>query len=277
MKRTIDRVLISSDNNPYYIDFLPVVSLSWQKILGIKPTLAYVTDQDRSIWKWMENYCQDIMPIPVDKKLPDGKCRSFAARMIMRYKYPNDICMVSDLDMIPLASKPFENIMEEYKNDRFVSFGYNVFEFGDGDPESNIHNPNLRKFPSCYTVASGETWMEIINPLKLSDDDLIKSWYNIRYYDHKESVNRPNFCDESLMRALIQGWDDTRNRVVGIDREMSGRIMVDRLDRNNWSIDFKKLSSGGYIDAHCPRPMSKYSDDVKLLTEYLDIPFVVGG
>jgi hypothetical protein len=41
----IDRVILSTDNNPDYIQFWPIVSRVWQEYIGIKPTLALIADK----------------------------------------------------------------------------------------------------------------------------------------------------------------------------------------------------------------------------------------
>lgn len=268
----LDRVFISCDDNPLYIQFLPVVSMALDKMFGIKPTLAYVTDKPESEWKWMNNYCKDIIRYPIDNNLPNGRCKTFVARLLMRYLFNNDICMVSDLDMLPLSVTKFNNALSQYKDDHLLVYGYNAYEFGDGDPKSKIKDPQLRKFPSCYNIASSKTWKEIINPNNLSDDDLVKTWYNIEYYDYRESANKENFDDECLVRALVQKWNPNRDRVIGVDRKMeSVGFMNDRLDRSRWKIDVNKLIHGVYVDAHCPRPMNSYLSSMKVLTDYLGI------
>jgi hypothetical protein len=272
--KKVERILLSCDDNHLYLQFLPIVSLAWQKILGIKPTLAYVTDKPLEQYAWMKEYCQDIYTFPIDYDLPNGKCRTFAARMIIRYWFRNEICMVSDMDMIPL-NNIFQTILEKWSPEKLLVYGYNAYEFGDGDPLQPIRDPNLRKFPSCYTIATGDVWKEIINPLNLSDKDVIKQWYNINYYDHKESVNKENFDDESLVRCLVQKWNPTRERVLGINRNIHHvGFMLDRLDRSNWNVKWENLIKGFYIDAHCPRPMQNYLISMEMIAKYLRIPFV---
>ena len=278
----IDRVLLSCDDNPLYIQFLPIVSMAWQKILGIKPTLAYVTDKNESEYEWIRKYCEDVLIFKVDWSLPNGRCRTFVPRLIMRYKFGSDICMVSDIDMVPLSNR-FNNLLDRWESDKLISYGYNVFKHGDGDPKSPISDPDLRKFPSCYTIATSNIWKEIINPNNLDDDSLVKSWYNIKYYDYKEAVNTNDFDDESLVRAMVQRWNPKRDRVIGIDRDIvinkisrQFESMSDRLDRSKWNIDEEKLNNGIYIDAHCPRPMNDHIDSMKMLAKHIGIDFVEG-
>lgn len=272
----IDRIFISCDDNPLYMQFLPVVSMAWDKILGVKPTLAYVTDKPESEWKWINDYCKGVIRYPIDNNLPNGRCKTFVARLLMRNLFGDDICMVSDLDMLPLNAKSFTEILKGFNRDCLLVFGHNAYEFGDGDPKNKIFDPKLRKFPSCYNIATSKVWGDIVNPNNINDDDLVKSWYNIEYYDYRESVNKENFDDECLVRALIQKWNPNRDKIIGVDRRMERvGFMSDRLDRSKWRIDINKLKNGDYVDAHCPRPMNDYLPSVKVLTDYLGIELVI--
>jgi len=268
----IDRILISSDNNPLYIQFLPVVSLAWQKLIGIKPTLAYVSYDNENI-DWAKEYCQDIVVYKFGPEIKRGSTATFCARLVVRTLFGNEICMVSDIDMIPLSKNIFVNLPSDFTRNKFLSIGYNVFKNGDGSPnDPAVRNSKLRKVPSCYTIASSKVWKEIINPNNVSEKEILKQYYNIRDYDSQEAIiNSGYFCDESLMRALLQRWNRDRSKVIGIDRNFS----FDRLDRGNWNINTEKLYRGEYIDAHCPRPMSSYEESIKSLTKYLDIPYII--
>lgn len=276
MIKKINRILISADDNIDYIQFLPIFSMACQKIIGVKPTLAYIGNKSYNEWKWMETYCQDILHFKHDNNVLTNRGMAFVARMLMRYKFGDDVCMIGDIDLIPLNFEYFTSISEMIQEDKFLSAGYNVFQFGDGDPHSTIHDPKLRKFPSCYTIATSKVWKEIVNPMNLDDKDVIMTWKGLSVYDHKESVDKDNFCDESLMRALIQKWNPTRDRVIGIDRKMINGKILDRIDRSSWRIDKNKLYKKEYVDAHCPRPLIMYND-IKILTDYIEIPFVIGG
>ena len=271
----VNRIFISCDDQTEYKQFIPIVSLAWQKLLGIKPTLAYVTDTVESTWDWMKEYCADIVKFPVRKDLKNNCVRAYCARMIIRYKYPEDICMVSDLDMIPLNKEYFNNLPENYSLDKFVNLTYDAFLNGDGDAINLTYPLSMRKFPTCYSIATGKIWKEIINPEDLDDDLVIDSWNGLNVYDPKENINAPYFCDESLMRMLIQRWNPSRDKLIGIDRGLEGGRVARRLDRSSWFIDEYKLQNNFYIDAHCPKPILQYQDDMKKLTNYLGIPFIL--
>jgi len=275
MLNMIKHILISGDDNPNYLQYLPVTSLAWQKLLGIKPVFAYVTDNIDTP-PWMNEYCEEIIRYPNWDFIPSAAARTFCARMLLRYRYGDDLCMVSDLDMIPLDKTTFTKFPNTFISDKMLSIGYDVFKHGDGDPNSPPHAPEFRKFPSCYCVATSKVWQEIINPEYLSDIELLQSWVGLNEFDHKEDITKNNFCDESLVRALIQRWNPDRSRIIGVDRGSSaGSAMYRRLDRAHWHIDEKLINSGHYIDAHCPRPLSSYQDSIKKLCDYLGIDFVL--
>ena len=270
----IDRILLSGDDIGDYLQFLPIISLSWQKLLNIKPTLALVTNNKDDSWRWMENYCQDIIVYPNNNNFSRMATKVFLARLLIRQLFNEEICMVSDLDMLPLNASYFV-IPSNFTEDKFLSLTYDAFENGDGDPRQ-VKQCNIRKVPSCYMVASSNTWKEIINPNNLSNEDLIKSWNGLKIFDYKEDVNAIDFCDESLVRTLVQKWNPSGNRIIGVNRGWINGIAEHRIDRSNWIIDNIKLKNNYYIDAHCPRPLIKYRDTIKKLTDYINIPFIIG-
>ena len=114
MKNKIDRILISSNDDPLYIQFLPIFSMSCEKIIGVKPTLAYVSNKPYSEWKWMEKYCNDILLFKHNPNVLTDRGMAFVARMIMRYKFGDDICMIGDIDLIPLNNDFFNWIFFAY-------------------------------------------------------------------------------------------------------------------------------------------------------------------
>ncbi|HLB40602.1 MAG TPA: hypothetical protein VJJ83_02325, partial [Candidatus Babeliales bacterium] len=41
----LDRVILSTDNKPEYIQFWPIVARAWQELVGLRPTLVLVADE----------------------------------------------------------------------------------------------------------------------------------------------------------------------------------------------------------------------------------------
>jgi hypothetical protein len=42
----LDRVILSTNENPNYIQFWPTAAKAWQEIVGVRPTLALIASED---------------------------------------------------------------------------------------------------------------------------------------------------------------------------------------------------------------------------------------
>ena len=93
----IDTVILSSNDNPNYIQFWPIVSEAWS-LMGVEPILIYTGEEEYKLKGNVINYSiKNINP-------------SFVAQNI-RILYPsllsNRTCLVSDMDILPLSRNYF--------------------------------------------------------------------------------------------------------------------------------------------------------------------------
>src|SRR3990172_6476994 len=83
----ITRVILSTDVNPDYYQFWPVVARAWREIIGIKPTLVFINGPNVEINKQLGDVIQ-FEPI-------EGISTSFQAqtiRLLIPALYPDDVC-----------------------------------------------------------------------------------------------------------------------------------------------------------------------------------------
>ena len=95
----IDRVIVSTTSHKNYINFWPIVSKSW-KNLGIIPTLIYTSNK-----KIKFDSEQDVLNINVRGIDPIFTAQN--ARLLVPSLYPNDVCLTSDIDIMPLSKNYF--------------------------------------------------------------------------------------------------------------------------------------------------------------------------
>ena len=97
----IEKVIVASNENIEYLSFWPLFKKVW-KNMGFDPLLIYTSKEPTSI-------CND----PDVRFFNTGKIDSgFVSRNIrMLYPalFPNDICLISDIDLIPLNKNYFED------------------------------------------------------------------------------------------------------------------------------------------------------------------------
>ncbi len=264
------RVFLSTDDNPLYIQFWPIAATAWRN-MGYEPMLTLITNRNYESWKWMEEF-GEVSKFNLRPEIPAGNWAK-VARYFSYYKYKNDKGMVGDMDMLPLNKEYFDSLFN-YDDDKLVLSSYEAYK-----NTTYWGTFPYYKFPGCYMIATGKIWKEINNPNNLSEDELIKSFYNLKVYKengiYKEGINYPysQFSEESLCRVLVYRWDPKLKNIVKLKRPggWSNGMAVRRIDRANWRYDVEQLKKGFYLDAHCLRPLSQHRQQLQPLYDYLGI------
>jgi hypothetical protein len=271
MENKIKYVLLSTNDNPLYIQFWPVVATAWRNF-GVEPLLSLVTDRPYSEWSWMEEYGK-VYNFSVRKEIPEKNWSTFC-RFYLYYLNQDDISIVSDMDMIPMNKEYLLTLPKDFHNtDQLLVKGYECYLPYVNSWSGPISNP---KFPGCYMIAKGSTWKDIINPNDLKFDDLANSLYNLNYFQNEkpyaEALNHENFDEESLIRYFCWRWNPDNSKIIKEKRLSLDKPLVDdRLCRSRWFIDFEKLSNNRYVDCHCPRPLETHKEQLMPILDFLGI------
>jgi len=230
----IDFAIHSSDSNPFYLDFWPIVSKLWAEVFQIRPVLVYID----------ENH-----DIPIDttygnvvKMKPVEGIPVYLQCLWVRYwipsQFPDKVCMISDIDMLPVSRRYFINQIRLVPDDKYVHL-----------------NPLRQYMPSCYHVAKGSLFKKV---LQLHDtwEESIKylNEQNLggNYFDGTNPILKDKTqwgADEDLGSRMIREYPDPS--VFVFIARANGRI-----DRSNWKYDPLDIARSQYADAHCVRPLS---------------------
>ncbi len=236
----IDRVILSTDNHPNYIQFWPIVAKAWNK-LGIKPTLAFIGSTDVEIDKSVGDvfYFEPIKNIKT----------SFQAqtiRLLLPALFPNEVCLISDIDMFPLQKEYFQDSIKNIQDDFFVVY------------RNKAYDNELKKYPMCYVAAKGSTYKEVFKINKVSDfKNTIKKWKKL-----KLGWN----TDELVLYKTLQDWKHFDKKCI-----LLNHIANNRIDRVCWGYDINDLKKNKYIDAHFPRPYLNHKDLIdKFINDYYE-------
>jgi hypothetical protein len=232
----IDYVIVSTNDNPLYYEFWDIVKNLWINLIGIKPILVKIGDNDNII-----DYGEFI--IHTIKKVDDLDTgfQSQIARMYVTKFYGDKVCLTSDIDMLPLNKNFFTKNIEKLNNDSLVIFSSDAYK-------------NKKRFPICYNAANGNLFNEILN--------LNKSFYD--YAKHLNSLNLGWDTDELYFGEMVHNYYN-QNKIIYLNRGWNNGLAINRIDRFNWKYDSTKVSEGYYIDSHLLRPYSKYSKEINEL------------
>ena len=232
----INYAIVASDNNPMYLDFWPIVRDLWINLIKIKPILVLISDKD----KVTDNDDHIIHEI----KKVDNISTAFQSqicRMYVTKYYPHFVCITSDIDMLPLSYRYFNEIANSYNDDNIVILSSDAYH-------------NIDRYPLCYNVAKGSTFNDILN--------LDCSF--LEYCERLSSRDQGWDTDELYFGECIRLFN--KERIVFLDRIWLYGIASKRIDRAYYcGYDINMLKSGDYIDCHSLRPYSQYKHEIDKL------------
>ena len=245
----IDRIIVSSNTDESYIKFWEPVSKAWYELLGIRPTLFVISNFNLGLSeKYGDVYYQE----------PNIKFSTIPQSQIIRFfgatNFPNEVCLLSDLDMMPLQAEYYIKSIESVPKENIVFYSSDAYIFG---------NPAFPAFPMCYMAALGSTFSEIMGA-KLENFNIeIEKWL---------SKNYGWYTDEKVFYEKWEEWGGKKDNSTFLQRGFNRGApkTIKRIDRsNNSHYDEKLLKDGFYIDYHMPRPYGEYKETIDKIYDSL--------
>ncbi len=228
----IDYAVMSSDNS-HYLDYWPVISYIWEKKIGITPILLYFGDD------YLHSTIGGIVNMGQCKK-PIGITTCWS-RYWWACQQEDKVSIITDIDMIPLSKDHFTIDLEKYPQSSYIHLNDCISTYS--------------RLPSCYHVASGHTFKDVLqidSDFEKSLDILLSMNYNNKecYIDE----NNKHWCYDEFW-ATEKILLSERKDIYLLKRDMS----KDRIDRTNWQWD-KNMQ---YIDSHLLRPYKDYLFEIQ--------------
>lgn len=210
-------VILSTNDNPDYLLYLPYVQKAWNN-LGWNTFTFYLGKEN------LES--SDKNQIHILQEIPS--IRNVTLVQVSRlfgHHYVDGLIMTSDIDMMPLSDywKPSE--------DEVTCYGTDL--------------TNFRHHPICYIAADKEKWQKLI-PEK-SIEELTNKYANLK----SNHFNEWWFLDQDIITERIQ--KNYKNKTIL--RNFENGLAYGRIDRVNW--EATKNSKTIKIDAHMPRPFDR--------------------
>lgn len=253
----LDRVILASDANPAYLEFWPLVAKTWTAVTGLRPTLALVADENVTVDESLGDVIR-FPPIPgVSTALQAQVIRLFLPAL-----FPDDGCLISDIDMLPLQKTYFVQSVAAVADHKLVVYR-NSIAAGE-------------RLNMCYVAAKGRVFAELFD---VSAVDRTAQLMQIR--DLLTKVAALNWgwnTDELYLTQAVNSWPARLTRCVMLGHPNTGRIDRCSLHYNSLLqqqvLDFKslELAARQYIDAHLPRPYHQYRFAIDEVVRWLQQP-----
>ena len=199
----IDNVILSSNNDPKYLDFWPIVSKAWQN-LGIKPYLFYIGKEK----------FEDERIINFNIESLNSSFVSQNIRLLAPALFPDQVSIISDIDNMPLSFNYYQKNIENIKNESFVIYRPSA------TPENMIS--------IMWNAALGSTWGEIFNVRSKEDIiNILTSWCPDDY--EVEGTNW--YFDQIKLRECVEIFKVLNpGRITELNDAEAGFLRLNRID-----------------------------------------------
>lgn len=245
----IDRVLFSLNNNKNYINFWNLNSKIWKLKFDVIPTLLYIGKKEEvSRLKLSEEFGE----IYVLEDLQEDLCNGFSRKWYIPWSlfygatlFPDEVCMTSGIDQIPLSNIFLEHIKEISEEKYIVGFS-DAYRKKDFFPSSH-HVAKGEKFKKKFEILNN--WTEEVYRVFRKKHEM-KNLYDSGYWGLDESYSSIKICEKSTDVYFNNDFFHTTWKQRRIDRAYG----------LNYSFD--KLKNGWYTELHAPRPLEKYYNEI---------------
>jgi hypothetical protein len=242
MNKNIKYAIMGSDTNPMYLEFWPVVSKIWKEIFGIIPVLGLICNEDSELY-------EDEFGLVKKFKNIDGMNSGLQSQIVRFYlpKYLDGVCLISDIDMLPLSPIYFETNSQTQTED-------NIILYSSDNPECLRD----KQYPMCYFSAHSKLFPKVF--------DINLEWEE--FCKHLLIRNEGWFTDQRYLYDKVNEYNDKTKNVIFLNRGWNP-MAIDRIDRISWRYDEDKVKNHGYIDSHSLRPYSRYKNTIDELIKLI--------
>jgi len=258
MNHPFDTVVLSTNLNPKYCEFWPIVAQAWHKLFGVTVHLAVVGEAcPLATFDYTHiHFFKPVDGVPIANQAKVA--RYYVASML-----PDSlVVMTNDIDLLPLNQHHILGMMANRKEGALMTFGSEFYtDAEDGKCMAGYLTAESSVFRKLFNVGPHNGWAEFV-----------QSFIGIRRFDSKENIlnnihheHPDTFSDESLLRYLLFG--DT----VPLDERPLVHFPDRMLDRANWQLDPVKLKADYYVDCHLPRPLAANHARIEPLLQHLGL------
>lgn len=251
------KIIIGVNTDPQYYCQLPLIQKAYRTFFPeFSLIICVISDYDSVLFSKLRIYCDELhfySPI-------DGVLSSNLSKVVRYFHASNclsDICVMNDIDIIPLIRKYFIVRFNRRKKGSLLTIGSEYYNNG--------------KFPTPFCTAEGYIFKKFINPLNFSWVNWVHWIKECGVIDKKENITNPfkNFSDESLIRVLLKDSDCNIMSIKKYPKKLIYKYAVSR----HHPLDIQRLFTNGYIEGHHLIPLQKYKDKIMNITKFLKLNF----
>lgn len=286
MSVRLDWICLGSDDNRDFYEFWPVAAQLWRKFFPTaEPVLAFSTKRRENdpLVSWLRKWGRVVL-IPATTKpvqtawgpvqVP-GYVQGKMSRYFLAMNGGNRICMINDIDLLPLTGEYTENLLSVRFPGQFVSRGEGFYRTMGMDKG---------QVAAAYFTGEGDLFRNLLDPedLQLNKsggripgfvDRMFQYWHDKSDFHHFSDPAFPagsRFSDERLLMAMgLHLLPEERHyRHQNIPQGIHVRLC-----RSDWRLDLEALKRGEYVEAHMLRPLHQWKERLQPMFDLLEVEF----
>jgi hypothetical protein len=170
--------------------------------------------------------------------------RVFGAR-----EFPDDVCMLSDIDMFSLRSDHYNKYLSGTDQNDLVLLGSDCYDLTRQEVARNLGVNDIRqfvgtgdgvlcnatRFPICYLIGRGGVFKQLVDSWGDNWSTYIRNVYN--HYNPSDQRNAARDTDEVHISDTIINYDHGLNVVCKPRGYSSNFYLTDRIEKNKWVSD----------------------------------------
>lgn len=235
----INTILTACNLEPLYLDFIPSFITVWKHLFPhVNVKIILVANEIPKNLMIYKKYIEIFTPIA---NIPT----SFIAQVI-RILYPglltcDDGVLITDMDMIPVTRDYYVKYIEEYSDDKFITYRDDAWCF------------NNNQYAMCYNVATPEVWRTIF-PESVSIDSICKKLLEYWEVAKKTPAEGKEYLWYFDQIHLFRKVNEHRDRLIILGDQKTKYKRLDRVsyDINDTNKNIAALST--FTDFHMLRP-----------------------
>lgn len=249
----IDKVIMSCDDNPNYLNLWPYVSKVCRLTLGITPVLFHISDE-------YSDFIPDAYGIVKKiKKHPDipASFQSQIYRMYGTRFFQNENCLISDIDMLIYNKEYFVNQVQEYNEDCLITYLSDAYDLSRPDCQQIW---GLYRIPMCYNLAKGVTFSKLLN-LNCDFNEFAE-----RIYNHEFGYIVPEFHRDEVFLGRTMHRNHNDIEIIKLKRDIKDVNMIPRRieKKEFYETNSDRIYSKELVDSHIPNDWQSNMDLFKI-------------
>jgi hypothetical protein len=245
----ISKAIFSVDDNPTFSGLWPIVSEICKKKLGITPVLFHITDDETDFYEDEYGIVKKL------KKLENHNTgyQSQIIRMWGTKYFSEEVCLISDIDMIMFNKEYFVEQISGFSNDDLIIYCSDAYDTSRPECVGIYSN----RYVMSYNAATGKNFDSILGTACTFQE----------YADKLSSFGFPTYdTDEMYYTKCVNNLNHGVN-VVKLIRGFYSKFQVprriDRITDDEFNIyDDEKIYNNYYVDCHLARPFEKYRNQI---------------